>query len=162
MTDDELAALCIWEEAQGEPYEGKVAVGRVIRNRTAAHYASDGTVAGTVLHKWAFSGFWSHMDHGVYKQFAFDQAQAMAGAESELLIAKASEPWPDCQKAWSDAAAASGFAGGPQFQKLTPDTVLYCNPQISHPAWATPERFVCTVYRHSFYRDDTHPQTPAA
>ena len=153
MTDDDLAALCVWEEAQGEPYEGKVAVGRVIRNRMAAHYASDGTVSGTVLHKWAFSGFWAHMDHGAYRQFAFDQDQATAGAETELAIAKASPTWADCQKAWIDSAPGSGFMGGPQFRKLTPDTVLYVNPLVAHPAWATADRFVCAVYRHSFYRD---------
>lgn len=154
MTDDDLAALCIWEEAQGEPYEGKVAVGRVIRNRMERHYASDGTAPGTILHKWAFSGFWSHMDQGVYTQFAFDQAQAAADAEDVLASARMTAVWTDCQKAWVDSPVGSGFVGGPQFQKLGDDAVLYYNSGVcSAPAWATPSNFLAQVYRHSFYRD---------
>jgi spore germination cell wall hydrolase CwlJ-like protein len=55
INPDCLAALCIFAEARGEPWEGQVAVGNVVRNRMARRYASDGTVHDTVLRPLQFS-----------------------------------------------------------------------------------------------------------
>ena len=33
-----LLALCVWEEARGEPQDGRVAVAEVILNRTRRRY----------------------------------------------------------------------------------------------------------------------------
>lgn len=52
-----LAVATILQEAEGEPYEGKVAVARVIRERMRLRYYSDGTVAGTILKPFQFSGW---------------------------------------------------------------------------------------------------------
>lgn len=153
MDDATLAALCIWDEAAGEQYEGKVAVGRVIRNRMAAHYESDGTVSGTVLAPGQFSGFWYSMLAGKYTRDAWTLAQAAEKAATMLGEAQRQVIFTACQKAWQDAAPGSGFVGGPQFEKLTPQTVLYLNPAIlTHlPPWADPAKQVAVIYNHTFY-----------
>ena len=55
--DDALAIATIWQEAEGEPYDAKVAVGEVIRERMRRKYNSDGTIAGTVGRRFQFSAF---------------------------------------------------------------------------------------------------------
>lgn len=58
MTFEEgLAVATLWQEARGSSREGQLAVAHVIRNRMARDYTSDGTVDGTVLHPWQFSGW---------------------------------------------------------------------------------------------------------
>jgi len=37
LRDFKLLAICIWGEARGEPIEGKIAVGNVVRNRVNAN-----------------------------------------------------------------------------------------------------------------------------
>jgi spore germination cell wall hydrolase CwlJ-like protein len=155
MTDADLYALTIWTEARGEPYEGKVAVSRVIANRIAHRYASDGTVAGTVLRYDQFSAFWFKMVEGQYRRVASSQEEAQAQADELLPIAKASAMWADCQRAISDGAIGSSFAWGPQGRKLNaePRTLLYCDRAISDPPWATEEAQVAVIWNHTFYRD---------
>lgn len=158
MTPDELAATCIADEAANQPYEGKVAVGCVVMNRARMPYASDGTVMGAILHKWAFSGFWAQMTHGQYLALP---ANANGLVEAQALFTQFSKEaiWTECERAWADAQAWSygkpmSFTPGPAFNKLTPDTVLYYNPDVSAtPAWATPDTFVTTIYAHKFYSD---------
>lgn len=48
ISPDALGICTLWQEARGEPYQGKVAVGEVIRERMRRRYASDGTVAGAL------------------------------------------------------------------------------------------------------------------
>lgn len=160
MTDDELAITCIAGEAGNQPHEGKAAVGIVILNRVRLPYASDGTISGAVLHKWAFSEFWAGMTNGRYQALAAEQQGA---PEAEKLFAQYSaqhDLWADCTLAWKDAQAwhdglAVSFAMGPQFQKLTGRTVLYLNPKIVHPlpAWATIDKQDAVIYDHTFYHD---------
>lgn len=151
MTDDDLLATCIADEASNQPYEGKVAVGRVIRNRMALKYESDGTVSGTVLKHFQFSGFWFAMIAGHYKQVEFNPAGAVAKA-GELYREFSSQPiWADCERAVRDSLPG-GFVGGPQFRKLTPKTVLYYNPRIcAAPAWATPDKLDAVIFQHTFF-----------
>lgn len=152
MDDATLLATCIADEAAGEPYEGKVAVGRVIRNRMAAHYESDGTVVGTVLKKWQFSGFWAAMVAGKYTEVAFTPEDALARAQTLYAGFSTQGVWGDCVKAVGDSIPGSGFVGGPEFQKLDDRTFLYFNPAVcARPAWATPETLVCTIFRHEFH-----------
>ena len=63
VSDDAWAIMNIWIEARGEPYEGRVAVGRVMRNRMRLKFFSDGTVSNTVLYPYQFSG-WNSSGHG--------------------------------------------------------------------------------------------------
>jgi hypothetical protein len=157
MTDADLFALCVWDEASGEPYEGKVAVARVVLNRMAARYESDGTIIGTVLKKFQFSGFWFAMEGGRYSEIEWDVTGAQVEA-SRLLVQAKTNPalWGACQKATTDAVTGSSFVGGPAWAalKAQPRTLMYANLDICDPApaWATSDRFVTRIFHHSFYR----------
>lgn len=151
MTGDELAALCIFSEAQGEMHDGQVAVGRVIRNRMALRYQSDGTVSGTVLHPSAFSGFNHDFVDGKYVLVAHTPEQIADRAADMLTKAKKSNAFAGCVKAWADSATDSGYIGAPALQMLGPHAVLYDNLALARPAWATPDKFVCQIGHHSFY-----------
>jgi len=156
MTDDELLATCIADEAAAEPYEGKVAVGIVLLNRMALRYESDGTAVGTVLKHFQFSGFWFSMVEGHYKQTQFDQAHAEAEAERLFTKFSTQPVWADCVRALADARAwrasqALSFIPGPAFKGLTSRTVLYLNPAISHTSWATPEKRDAIIFHHEFF-----------
>lgn len=133
VSDRVLAVLTIRQEAAGEPYEGKLAVAAVIRERMKRRYASDGTVAGTVLRRYQFSGWWD-------------------GSLERDLTADDQEPAVrDCERAWLEA----GLGTNP-----VPGAVLYCNRELvlsrlGHlPSWAKPEAEVATIGLHTFYRDD--------
>ncbi|HEY2178085.1 MAG TPA: cell wall hydrolase [Caulobacteraceae bacterium] len=154
MTDADLFALTVWTEARGEPFEGKAAVARVIYNRMAALYFSDGTVAGTVLRYDQFSAFWFKMEGGQYVRVSHALAEAQAQAEALLPLAKASAAWPDCERAVRAGRLGSPFAWGPEGRLLAaePRALLYCNTEVSRPAWATPGARVATIWNHTFYR----------
>ena len=153
MTDADLYALCIWTEARGQPYEGQVAVARVIANRMAKGYFSDGTVSGTVLRYDQFSAFYFAMVNGRYTRIASDAAGAPAVAEELLTEALADHTWASCEQAVIDGQIGSNFAWGPQGRKINanPMTLLYCNPAISQPDWAIPAKEVAVIYDHTFY-----------
>jgi spore germination cell wall hydrolase CwlJ-like protein len=151
VTEDELLALCVWDEARGEPEEGRAAIARIVLNRMRARYRSDGTVEGTVLAYDQFSGFWFDWVEGAYRRVCgtLEEAKAraltlFAQAEGEDLV------WALCR----DAAARvrAGTCRGALYDRLTDDVVLYCNLAISHPSWATPDKLAATIGRHSFYR----------
>jgi spore germination cell wall hydrolase CwlJ-like protein len=130
ITDDALAVLTIWTEAQGEPFEGKVGVGEVIRERMRRKYSSDGTVAGTVARRYQFS-VWN------------DDKQ-----DNELLIHALKLDWGDkgiseCQRAWDESATTD----------YTKGAVLYCNLDVVKPVWAKPEKFLARIWHHSFFSD---------
>jgi spore germination cell wall hydrolase CwlJ-like protein len=154
MTDDELLALCIWTEARGEPAEGKAAVARVIFNRMAAGYFSDGTVAGTVLRYDQFSAFWFDMVGGRYTRAASSAGEARGRAVALLPGAMASASWAACVQACADGAIGSAYAWGPQGQRLAaePRALLYCDLAVSHPIWATPQARVAAIFNHTFFR----------
>ena len=158
LGDTDLALTCIADEAANQPHEGRVAVAVVILNRLRLPYASDGTMAGTVLHKWAFSGFWAGMVHGVYKTLEFDLAGAETRAE-ELQQQFSAERalWADCAQSLQDAYAwragqPMSFLPGPAFRCLTTRTVLYYNPKLCpQPIWATPENQDAVIFDHTFF-----------
>lgn len=45
-----------------------------------------------------------------------------------------------------------GIYRGDKFHNITPDTVMYLNPTIAKAAWATPDKLVCQISHHWFYR----------
>lgn len=154
MDDNTLFALCVWTEARGEPYEGKCAVARVIHNRMTQRYFSDGTVAGTVLAKDQFSAFYFDMVGGHYTRVCSTPEEAEARAEHMLPEAEADPTWSDCNRAVTDGAAGSGYTGGPVWDRFAaePRALLYCNMDVSQPAWATPSARICAIYSHTFFR----------
>jgi spore germination cell wall hydrolase CwlJ-like protein len=130
ITDDAIAVITIWTEAQGEPFEGKVGVGEVIRERMRRKYSSDGTVAGTIARRYQFSA-WN------------DDQQ-----DNALLIRALKLDWGDpgvseCQIAWEKSAATHYTLGA----------VLYCNLDVAKPAWAKSENLIIKIGHHSFFQD---------
>ena len=132
LSERALAVVTIYQEAQGEDYAGKVAVAEVIRNRMNKKYASDGTVAGTVLRPLQFSG-WNAKDPGRVRAAKIDDEDALV---------------KDCTKAWDAAMAGSNTVQG---------AVLYYNPDPrlvpETPEWALPDSAVETarIGHHVFF-----------
>jgi cell wall hydrolase len=127
INDDALAILTIWQEARNQPYQGKCAVGEVIRKRAATKYNSDGTIVGTVLRRYQFSG-WEHGDPNFIPSFRID--------DSDSIVR-------ECQTAWLNSVNTNYSLGA----------VLYCNPKIVsvYPAWATPDKFLIKIGDHEFF-----------
>jgi len=107
ISDDALAAVTIYQEAAGESFEGKVAVAEVIRNRMAFRYQSDGTVAGTVLHPFAFSG-WNSTSNQNIAALRIRSVQVDSAASN------------DCAVAWQTSIDSQTVKGA----------VLYYNPAV--------------------------------
>ena len=145
MTDAELFALCLESEAGGESTEGKRAVAQVILNRMERHYQSDGTVAGTILHLSAFSGFWFSMIDGHYVRDCHTLDEAKAKAETMLIKAKETSVWPMCVM-----VAAQALGGDIPTEPALSKAILYYNPKISNPVWADPAKEVAAIGQHVF------------
>jgi len=127
VSADTWAALTIWQEARGESHEGRVAVAEVIRNRMRLRYSSDGTVEGTVLRAYQFSG-WNTKDPNRVACAALDA--------NDTTVA-------DCTRAWDEAKTSN----------LTLGAVLYYAPAgvTETPAWAKPGRLLAVIGRHHFF-----------
>lgn len=125
--DDMWAQLTLWAEARGEPYEGMVAVARVIRNRARQGWAHD--YVGVVLQPYQFS-CWNTQD-----------PNRLSAARVDV----ADPNFVRCRQAWIESEAHDAGIG---------DAVMYYNPAgVSHtPAWATEDKYVTTVGHHAFYR----------
>jgi len=170
MTDAELLALCVFEEAGREPDDGRAAVARVVLNRMKKRFGSDGTIRGTVLAHNQFS--WVEYDfvtvhsgtgtrlesHQEYQIVARTSDQILSRV-SKLLIAAKGFP-----KTWARiseivAAVQAHNYSGPQYNFLTDDVVYYVNPKIltKQPSWAISKRLVCSIGNHNFYRADDPP-----
>lgn len=142
ISEDALAVVTIMQEAEGEPYLGKLAVAEVIRNRMNKLYASDGSVSGTVLRPLQFSG-WNAKDPGRVRSVR---------ADSDGALVK------DCIRAWNEARAGSNTVHG---------AVLYYSPSalramgIPEPDWALPDSAdeVAIVGKHHFFVPKPRPGT---
>ena len=125
ISEDALAIVTIWQEARGEPYEGKLAVGEVIRNRMKRNYFSNGSVSGTVLRDYQFSG-WNVGDPNRISSIQIDDSDATVR---------------ECISSWKESNNST-FANG---------AVLYCNLHLAHPSWAKPEKMVAEIGNHTFF-----------
>ena len=125
--DDLLAALCIYAEARSEPFDGQVAVGNVIRNRTANKHFSDGSVASTIL--WPYQFSWTNTN---------DRQRTRV-----FMVDDAAPAWVEAVAAWNESALRS----------VVMDAVLY-HADYVQPYWARAEQieFVTRIGRHLFYR----------
>lgn len=124
-----LAVATIRGEAGTEPYAGKLAVARVIRERMRLKYSSDGTVAGTVLAPLQFS-MWNTHD------------------KNRIKVCKVTEGDPhveDCKKAWLEAC---GEASPGEFEGV----VNYHADYIPTPGWASRMTRIFKIGRHIFYK----------
>lgn len=130
ITDSALGYMAVWAEAEGEPYEGKLAVAEVIRRRARFKYQSDGTIAGTIARRYQFS-FMNDDNARLIKALQLD-------ADDPVVL--------ECIRAWN----ATGLA---TYSSTVLGAVLYCNLKIVQPDWATPDKLIKTIGSHSFYRD---------
>jgi N-acetylmuramoyl-L-alanine amidase len=132
-----LGVACVWAEARGEPFEGKVAVAEVILRRTRLRYFSHGTVASTVLWPFQFSCL-NTTDPQRLRMFDLDDADPVV---------------QECVLAWYAAKAGSSHV---------PGAVLYHATSIEPPAWAkSPKvRRVAQIHRHVFYADLSRHKEP--
>lgn len=144
VSDDALAAITIWQESRGEPFEGKVAVGEVIRARMARRYMSDGTVAGTVARDRQFSG-WNHNDPNRIPSLRIDDTDAEVKA---------------CVQAWHESARTQHALGAVHY--LNVEATKRGRLDGTLPAWAADpddparvneRRVLAVIGRHHFLRD---------
>jgi N-acetylmuramoyl-L-alanine amidase len=125
ISETALAVITIWQEARGEVFEGKIAVGEVIRNRMKKKYSSDGSVAGTVLKAYQFSG-WNTGDANRIPSLKLD--------DSEKTV-------KECVDAWNRSGSTNLAAGA----------LLYYAKSIPPPPWAKDCVNVADVGNHIFF-----------
>lgn len=130
INPDSLAIITVWQEAQGEPYEGKIGVAEVIRNRMLRNYSSDGTVAGTVARRYQFSA-WN------------DDSQDNALLIKALKIVDSDAIVQECIRAWNQSKNTNYVKGA----------VLYVNKNKANPDWAKDSNFIIRIGDHWFYSD---------
>ena len=157
-SDADWLALCVNQEAAGEPDDGRAAVAHVVLKRQRLHYPSVGTVRGTVT--WPSQFSWCEFDivHGVYQRVC--EGSDAITARAVQLFAKATRDPAFSRCAEIARAVRSGaYVGGPSYQALTPDTVLYALRELRHPAEAAGlGHAVATVAKigpQDFYRRST-------
>ncbi len=128
VPDEILAVITIVQEAASEPYEGQLAVAEVIRRRAERHFQSDGTIAGTVLHSYAFSGWNTKPD--------FLRIRTVQLQDTDKVVEEAT-------RAWRESVGSN----------VVPEAVFYYRPLPGiSPAWAIPDKFVATIGHHIFFR----------
>jgi N-acetylmuramoyl-L-alanine amidase len=125
IPDHLFGIVAVYMEAEGEPYEGKVAVAEVILKRTKRKFMSDGTVADTVLRKYQFSGFNTESANRV-RAFKID-------TDDQVVH--------DCIRAWADAEGGSSLTGS---------ALHYYNAKLCFPKWAEGATVVARIGAHTF------------
>ena len=129
VPDHIWAAMTIWAEARGEIWEGQIAVGEVIRNRTDQKFSSDGSVASTILWPYQLS-CWNTKDPNRAKM-------AMLMFDNKMFN--------QCLRAWNDCMAGTEFTKGALF---------YCNLDAvsENPSWIAHSVQTVKIGQHRFYK----------
>lgn len=127
IPDDVWGPACIRAEARGEPFEGQVAVGEVVRRRTREKHFSRGTTVSTVT--WPYQFSWMNTQ---------DQQR-----EAALAVDDEDPSWKSAVRAWEESATSD----------LVPGALFYHADYVS-PDWAKANaiEFVKRIGRHLFYR----------
>ena len=127
---DRCLAQAIYFEARGEPFEGRMAVAQVIRNRVAdRRYPND--VCGVVFQN-------AHRRHACQFSFACD------GRSDE----------PRDMTAWRDAVDLAKLVNEGGLRDLTSAATHYHADYVA-PDWGKAFDATVTIGRHLFYRNDT-------
>jgi hypothetical protein len=130
ISDDVFGKTTCWQEARGESHKGKVMVCEVIRTRTSLKLYSDGTVAGTVLFPFQFSG-WNADDPNWRPSLVLD--------DSDPVVA-------DCALAWSESETTNYSKGATH----------YVNLAHGRPSWANSMQLVAVEDHHTFFKEQRH------
>jgi len=128
---DFFAIMTIIQEAESEPLVGQIAVGEVIRKRMRDKIMSDGTLVGTCLAPYQFSG-WNTKD------------------PNRIRVAKMTLDNPSVLsaiKAWKLSQFTSNVHGATHY--LNPETVIKISGKL--PDWASTKNLVTVINRHNFY-----------
>lgn len=132
ISDEALLVVTIYQEAAGEPFIGKVAVAEVMLRRADLRYQSDGTIAGTVLRPYQFSG-WNARS---------------ANRIMSVQIDDTDEVVRDCERALTVARTHPGITKG---------AVIYFNASAADANFVQHVRATCThtvtLGRHEFYAE---------
>jgi len=133
---DLLAITTILAEAGNQPFEGMVAVGEVIRNRTRRRYNSDGTIMGTIMIPYQFS---------CWNNDATNRRLIIRVLNDLTLNHMLKEEAVDkAIKAWSDSYVTN----------ITGGAVLYHNTHTA-PSWIQSPTVikVVQIHDHIFYNE---------
>lgn len=117
-----ILALCVWREARGESFVGKMLVAQVIENRVTDRRWPD-NYEDAILQPWQFSSF-NPSDPNVQK-FPREDDQT----------------WPDCVGAADEVLSNSEPISSANHYHVIG----------LHPAWANPDKVVATEGHHVFY-----------
>lgn len=123
-------SLCLWREARGESYEGKVAVAYSILNRKAAPQWGN-TIMGVLFQRLQYS--------------------SLTYATDPQLTT-----WPkDGDPSWQESMrVAANVLEGIEANPID-GADSYHDTSIKPPSWATKERFVRQIGRLVFYKVGT-------
>jgi spore germination cell wall hydrolase CwlJ-like protein len=127
LADQTLLALCIWAEAEGEPPEGQLAVGWVVRNRVEHPCWWGHDYHSVILATWQFSWTDPHCDR-------YQKAIAIIDSIPDHFTILAEN-------------VIQGNLPDP-----VPGAVCYHAPYC-HPGWADHMQFIRQIGRHLFYKE---------
>lgn len=142
LSDQDVVALTLYGEARGEPIEGLLAVGCVIRNRVTVDLGHDGR-----------PDWWGEGYRGVClqpKQFSCwndgDPTQAAVVTAAQAIMHGTPDPWL-AQCLWAAEGVTRDW-----LRDLTSGATHYHTDAVS-PAWA--KSMILTVRKghHLFYRE---------
>jgi len=123
-----IGIATVFQEAEGEPYDGKVAVAEVILRRTKRKFMSDGTVVGTCLRRLQFSG-WNNDSPNRIRSLQVDTSTPVVN---------------DCVRAWMEAERGSDKSCG---------ATHYANLSICNPSWAADMEVSAVIGHHTFFKE---------
>lgn len=136
VEDEVIAALTIWMEARGEPYEGQCAVGEVLRAREK-NAELKGNVSSDDPIEVALAPF----------QFSCWNTDSNQRARA-LMLSRNDPQYQTALKAWKESATTKHSKGATHY--LNPVTVIAMSGKL--PSWATTATQVTAIGRHTFYR----------
>ena len=122
------AALTVWREARGEPYEGKQGVAQVIYNRMIDGDRRWPRTASRVCKQPLQFSCWNENDPNSHK---YPQER---------------------DPSWDDARAAVTDIFETRVTDVTHGANCYYERHISAPSWAAPEKRTVAIGNHIFFR----------
>src|SRR3990172_3605788 len=144
LSESQIVGLTIWGEARGEPIEGQIAVGNVIRNRVLAGRYGDGWV-GVCLAKWQFS-CWTEVGGAENYAAMSERVERLLRGDTEL----AGSIFDQCQ------FIAEGLVHGRVRDNVKGAVNYYAPlamlPEGRVPTWAVGLSPVIEIGAHRFYR----------
>lgn len=130
MTDEETVARTVWGEARGEPFNGKIAIAWVIRNRAAKGGWWGDTYQTVCLKPWQFS-CWNANDPNREKLLAVTDADAM----------------------YRDSLEAARLVIAGKVDDPTGGATHYFNPDaVKAPKWAFSATETARIGHHLFFK----------